>query len=111
MEDSAVSEAQPSAFIDSRLFLLLVPSPPICPICLVPQEWDYFINFSIADIPIVTVDYIESWLGKGTPSNYMSWHVNAGEFRQIHHVPERHDEKVNMTVLWGLWGGILLRGE
>lgn len=46
-------------------------------------EWDYFINMSIADIPLVPLDVIEAFLGQGTPRNYMSWHPNIGEFRQV----------------------------
>lgn len=48
-------------------------------------EWDYFINMSIADIPIVSMDYIEDFLGRSMPTSYMSWHPNVGEFRQVGH--------------------------
>ena len=46
-------------------------------------EWDYFINMSGADIPIVTLDYIETFLGGSIPNSFMSWHPNDLEFRQV----------------------------
>jgi len=61
-------------------------------------EWDYFINMSGQDIPIVPLDYIEKYLGEHIPDSFVSYHENKEEFRQSHFTPERWDENVVVTL-------------
>ncbi|KAM3570090.1 hypothetical protein VYU27_007836 [Nannochloropsis oceanica] len=55
-------------------------------------EWDYFVNLSGSDIPIVSIPDIEQYLGLRAPGSFLHFHANAQEFRQTHIFPERSRE-------------------
>ena len=64
------------------------------------HQWrfDYFINLSIADIPLADHKYISKYMGAKIPVNHYHSHENKGEFRQISIVPERWDQDTVVTL-------------
>lgn len=52
-------------------------------------DWDYFINLSGADIPVLSHDQITSYLTEVSPTTFLYYHENKDEFRQQHVLPSK----------------------
>jgi hypothetical protein len=54
-------------------------------------EWDYFINLSGADIPLMRLGPMSAFLGGAAPRSFIYHHENKDEFRQMYVMaPKQH---------------------
>lgn len=45
-------------------------------------EWDYFVNLSGADIPVMSLADMSAYLATRQPTSFLYHHENKDEFRQ-----------------------------
>jgi hypothetical protein len=61
-------------------------------------EWDYFINLSGADIPLMRLGPMSAFLGGAAPRSFIYHHENKDEFRQMYVMaPKQHAKHLVST--------------
>jgi hypothetical protein len=57
-------------------------------------DWDYFINVSGADVPVMRHEEMAAFLGSKAPHSFLYHHENKDEFRQTYLLPTKKEHKI-----------------